>query len=56
LGDLPAHYRDQLRSDNPVVQSLDRVRLAAWKQKEQSGFYLTPRLHAYFYWDPRIHH
>ena len=39
LGDLPAHYRDQLRSDNPVVQSLDRVRLAAWKQKEQSGFY-----------------
>ena len=40
LGDLPAHYRDQLRSDNPVVQSLDRVRLAAWKQKEQSGFYL----------------
>ncbi len=43
LGDLPAHYRDQLRSDNPVVQSLDRVRLAAWKQKEQSGFYLTPK-------------
>ena len=42
LGELPAQYRDQLRSDNPVVQSLDRVRLAAWKQKEQSGFYLTP--------------
>lgn len=56
LGDLPALYRDQLRSDNPVVQSLDRVRLAAWKQKEQSGFYLTPMLHAYLYWDPRIHH
>ena len=56
LGDLPARYRDQLRSDNPVVQSLDRVRLAAWKQKEQSGFYLTPMLHAYLYWDPRIHH
>ena len=56
LGELPARYRDQLRSDNPVVQSLDRVRLAAWKQKEQSGFYLTPMLHAYFYWDSRIHH
>jgi len=56
LGELPAHYRDQLRSDNPVVQSLDRVRLAAWKQKEQSGFYLTSRLQAYLYWDPRIHH
>ena len=56
LSDLPGRYRDQLRSDNPVVQSLDRVRLAAWKQKEQSGFYLTPMLHAYLYWDPRIHH
>src|SRR5580700_3388266 len=56
LGELPARYRDQLRSDNPVVQRLDRVRLAAWKQKEQSGFYLTPMLHAYLYWDPRIHH
>src|SRR5215469_2425800 len=31
LGDLPAKYRGQLRSDNQVVQSLDRVRLAAWK-------------------------
>jgi len=56
LGDLPTKYKDQLRSDNQVVQSLDRVRLAAWKQKEQAGFYLTARLHAYFYWDPRIHH
>jgi type IV secretory pathway VirB4 component len=51
LGELPGQYRNQLRSDNPVVQSLDRVRLTAWKQKEQSGFYLTPRLHAYFCWD-----
>src|SRR5262249_27862545 len=56
LSDLPAKYKDQLRSDNHVVQSLDRVRLAAWNQKEQTGFYLTARLHAYFYWDPRIHH
>ena len=56
LGELPGQYRNQLRSDNPVVQILDRVRLAAWKQREQSGFYLTSRLHAYFCWDPRIHH
>src|SRR4051812_2317013 len=56
LGELPGRYKNQLRSDNPVVQSLDRVRLTAWKQKEQSGFYLTPLLHAYVYWDPRIHH
>jgi hypothetical protein len=56
LGELRGHYRNQLRSDNPVVQNLDRVRLTAWKQKEQSGFYLTPTLHAYIYWDRRIHH
>ena len=56
LRELPAQYKGQLRSDNSVVQSLDRVRLAAWKQKDRSGFYLTPTLHAYFYWDPRIHH
>ena len=56
LDELPTQYRDQLRSDNPVVQSLDRLRLATWKQKEQSGFYLTPRLHSYFCWDPRVHH
>ncbi|HTW32679.1 MAG TPA: hypothetical protein VMD76_13440, partial [Candidatus Sulfotelmatobacter sp.] len=56
LGDLPGRYKDQLRSDNQVVQSLDRVRVAAWTQKERTGFYLTPSLHAYFYWDPRIHH
>ena len=51
LGELSAQYRNQLRSDNPVVQSLDRVRLAAWKQKDQAGFYLTPMLHAYLYWE-----
>src|SRR5262249_44077891 len=56
LGALPDHYRNQLRSDNAVVQSLDRIRLAAWRQREQAGFYLSPMLHAYIYWDPRIHH
>jgi type IV secretory pathway VirB4 component len=56
LNGLPSQYRDQLRSDHPVVQALDRVRLAAWRQREQADFYLTSRLHAYIYWDPRVHH
>src|ERR1051326_362228 len=56
LGELPSRYKNQLRSDNPVVQSLDRNRLTTWKQREQAGLYLTPILHAYIYWDPRIHH
>jgi len=56
VGDLPRRYKDQLRSDNGVVQSLDRLRLAAWRERGRSGFFLRPLLHTYFYWDPRIHH
>jgi len=56
LGDLPLHYKNQLRSDHNVVQALDAVRLAAWKQKEESGFYLRPLLRAFFVWNPRVHH
>ena len=56
LGDLTEPYKNQLRTDHPVIQELDRLRLGAWKQKENAGFYLRPVLHAYFYWDPRIHH
>jgi type IV secretory pathway VirB4 component len=56
LGDLPERYKGQLRSDHLVIQALDRLRLAAWKQKERSGFFLRSLIHAYFYWDPRVHH
>ena len=56
VGDLPRRYKDQLRSDNGVVQSLDRLRFAAWRERGRSGFFLRPLLHTYFYWDPRIHH
>jgi type IV secretory pathway VirB4 component len=56
LGDLPERYKGQLRSDHSVIQALDRLRLGAWKEKERSGFYLRSLLHAYFYWDPRVHH
>jgi type IV secretory pathway VirB4 component len=56
LGDLPTRYKGQLRSDHSVIQALDRLRLASWKHKERSGFYLHSLIHAYFYWDPRVHH
>src|SRR5690242_8112712 len=56
LGDLRYRYNREQRSDNPVLQSLDRQRFDAWSRKERSGFYLRPLLHAYFHWDPRIHH
>jgi type IV secretory pathway VirB4 component len=56
LNHLSEQYKNQLRTDNPALQALDRTRLAAWIEKERSGFYLRPLLHAYFYWNPRIHH
>jgi type IV secretory pathway VirB4 component len=56
LDHLSERYKHQLRSDNPALQALDRTRLEAWMEKEKSGFYLRPLLHAYFYWNPRIHH
>ncbi|MBV9081054.1 MAG: hypothetical protein JOZ62_00140 [Acidobacteriaceae bacterium] len=56
LGDLPDRYKKQLRTDNFVVQMLDRMRLAAWSEKEESGFYLRPILRAYFLWSPCMHH
>jgi type IV secretory pathway VirB4 component len=56
LGDLPRQYKAQLRSDHTVVQALDAVRLRAWKEKEESGFYLRPILRAFFIWNPRVHH
>jgi type IV secretion system protein TrbE len=56
LGDLLDNYKQQLRSENPTLLSLDRERLEAWKQREKEGFYLRPLLHAYFHWNPVIHH
>ena len=33
LGDLTEEYKNQLRTDHPVVQELDRLRLGAWKRE-----------------------
>ena len=38
FGGLTRRYKDQLRSDNSVTQSLDRLRLAAWRERGRSGF------------------
>ena len=44
VGDLPRRYKDQLRSDNSVVQSLDRLRMAAWQERGRAGFFLSDTL------------
>jgi len=56
FGDLCGRYRDQLRTGNATLQSLDGVRMEAWKRKGASGFYLRSLLHVYFHWDPGVHH
>jgi hypothetical protein len=55
LGDLLDDYKSQLRSQNPTLLALDRGRLDAWRTREQ-GLYLRPLLHAYFHWNPAVHH
>jgi hypothetical protein len=56
LGDLLENYKLQLRSENPTLLALDRARLEAWIGREKDGFYLRPLLHAYFHWNPVVHH
>ena len=56
LGDLLDSYKQQLRNENPTLLALDRARLEAWKEREREGFYLRPLLHAYFHWNPVVHH
>src|SRR5215471_10409938 len=56
LGDLLEQYKRELRNENPTLLDLDRARLDAWLQREQDGYYLRPGLHAYFHWNPAIHH
>src|SRR5438270_12789417 len=56
LGDLRERYQQQLRNQNPTLLALDRVRMDTWRKKEKEGYYLRPLLHAYFHWNPIIHH
>lgn len=56
LGDLRHRYKREQRSENPVLQELDRLRIGNWTDREEAGFYLRPVLRVFLYWDPRIHH
>ncbi|MGO9209434.1 MAG: VirB4 family type IV secretion system protein [Terriglobales bacterium] len=54
--DLITRYHQEQRNPSAVLQALDRVRSEQWRRKEAAGFYLQHHLHAYFIWNPRIHH
>src|SRR5215471_9140991 len=56
LGDLLERYRAGKKSDQTEVSILDEARIQNWHKKAAEGHYLRPVLHAYFIWNPRIHH
>ena len=53
---LRERYKQQLRNENPTLLALDPCRMEAWKKREKEGYYLLPLLHAYFHWNPVVHH
>ena len=55
LNGLLDQYRDASRSDTPEVKILDDRRLAAWKEKERQGAYLSRIAGVYLIWDPVKH-
>ncbi len=55
-GDLLMRYNAQQRNPSGVLQAIDRVRAEAWRARDGGGYFLRNFLHAYFIWDPRVHH
>ena len=54
--DLVNRYNREQRNDSPVLQAIDRLHVDAWRSRDSQGLYLRHLLHAYFIWNPRIHH
>lgn len=55
-GDLLARYNREQRNRNPVLQAIDRKHVETWRERDSRGHFLRHLLHAYFIWNPRIHH
>ncbi len=56
IGDVRKQYPRLHRSENPVLQEIDRIRMRRWDENDAAGYYLRHLLHAYFIWNPRTHH
>jgi type IV secretory pathway VirB4 component len=56
IGDVRHAYPQLNRNENLVLQVIDRARMRRWDANEAQGHYLRHLLHAYFIWNPRIHH
>jgi hypothetical protein len=56
LADLLEQYVGGQRSERTEAIALDALRVERWRSKEEAGAYMRPILHAYFIWDPVLHH
>ena len=55
-GNLAERYAREQRTENDVLQALDRERERMWRNRDGDGQYLNRRLHFYFIWNPEVHH
>jgi len=55
-GELLARYNREQHNPSAVLQAIDREHVLAWRERDGKGQYLRHLLHAYFIWNPRVHH
>ena len=56
VGDLlDRHHREQ-RNPSAILRAIDQEHLLVWQRRDMAGDYVSHLLHAYFIWNPRIHH
>ncbi|HYM06076.1 MAG TPA: hypothetical protein VEU11_05905 [Terriglobales bacterium] len=55
-GDLAERYAKEQRTEDAILQALDRERLRMWRGREAEGQYVQRLLHFYFIWNPDVHH
>jgi len=56
VGNLLDRYEHERRRVHSHLAIVDDERVGAWRTREAAGQYLRHLLHAYFIWNPRIHH
>jgi type IV secretory pathway VirB4 component len=49
-------YIQSSRTENSILQLIDRERYGQWRQKETARDFLDFRLHLMLHWDPVMHH
>jgi len=56
VGDLLDRHNREQRNPSAILRAIDHEHHLAWQKREGAGDYVRHLLHAYFIWNPRIHH